>query len=91
MELGWHSRPAAERLMPATLGMLITLYEHSIFAQGVTWNVDSFGPWCVELGRVLVGRILPERDTKTESNGGHDNSIIGLIRRYRMLKRGNDA
>ena len=30
----------ADRLTPATLGKLISLYEHSVFTQGVIWNVD---------------------------------------------------
>jgi len=32
----------AERLTPETLGTLIALYEHSVFTQGVLWNIDSF-------------------------------------------------
>src|SRR3989442_4985237 len=32
----------AERLSPETLGKLVALYEHSVFTQGVMWNIDSF-------------------------------------------------
>src|SRR5450432_142644 len=31
----------AERLTPDTLGKLVALYEHAVFAQGVIWNIDS--------------------------------------------------
>ena len=29
--------------------------EHSVFTQGVVWNLDSFDRWGVELGRVPAG------------------------------------
>src|SRR5262249_881330 len=35
----------ADRLTPETLGKLVALYEHSVFTQGVIWNVDSFDQW----------------------------------------------
>src|SRR6185312_2483258 len=38
----------AESLTPATLGALVALYEHSVFVQGVIWNIDSFDQWGVE-------------------------------------------
>jgi glucose-6-phosphate isomerase len=43
----------AEKLTPATLGRLISLYEMSVFTQGVIWNINSFDQWGVELGKVL--------------------------------------
>jgi glucose-6-phosphate isomerase len=48
------------RLTPRTLGMLIALYEHKIFTQGVIWGINSFDQWGVELGKQLAGAILPE-------------------------------
>ena len=56
----------AERLTPETLGKLVALYEHSVFTQGVIWNVDSFDQWGVELGKVLAQRIIPELESETE-------------------------
>ena len=44
----------------ATLGALVALYEHSVFTQGVIWDIDSFDQWGVELGKVLAQRIVPE-------------------------------
>ena len=76
----------AERLMPETLGKLVALYEHSVFTQGVIWNIDSFDQWGVELGKVLAQRIIPEVESKTESALSHDSSTNNLIRRYRKLK-----
>ena len=50
----------ADKLTPEALGKLVALYEHSVFTQGVIWNIDSFDQWGVELGKVLAQRIIPE-------------------------------
>jgi glucose-6-phosphate isomerase len=76
----------AEQLTPETLGKLVALYEHSVFTQGVVWNVDSFDQWGVELGKVLAQRIIPELESETEPALGHDSSTNSLIRRYRKMK-----
>src|SRR3989441_68036 len=76
----------AERLTPETLGKLVALYEHSVFTQGVIWNIDSFDQWGVELGKQLAQRIIPELESKTEPALGHDSSTNNLIQRYRILK-----
>lgn len=75
----------AERLTPKTLGSLIGLYEHSVFTQGVIWNIDSFDQWGVELGKVLAQRIMPQLQNKDESLREHDSSTTELIRRYRRI------
>jgi glucose-6-phosphate isomerase len=76
----------AQRLTPQILGKLIALYEHSVFTQGIIWNIDSFDQWGVELGKVLAQRIVPELESSTEPSLGHDSSTNNLIRRYRHLK-----
>jgi glucose-6-phosphate isomerase len=76
----------AERLTPETLGKLVALYEHSVFTQGVIWDVDSFDQWGVELGKVLAKRIIPELESVEEQPLRHDGSTNALIRRYRRLK-----
>jgi glucose-6-phosphate isomerase len=75
-----------DRLTPAALGKLIALYEHSVFTQGVIWNVDSFDQWGVELGKVLAQRIIPELESAAEPKLKHDSSTNTLIRRYRTLR-----
>lgn len=72
----------ADQLTPGTLGKLVSLYEHSVFTQGVVWNLDSFDQWGVELGKVLAQRIIPELESKTEPRLSHDSSTDTLIRRY---------
>ena len=76
-----------QQLTPEALGKLIALYEHSVFTQGVIWNIDSFDQWGVELGKVLAQRIVPELESKTEPELRHDSSTNCLIRRYRKLKK----
>ncbi len=76
----------ADRLTPEVLGRLVALYEHSVFTQGVIWNIDSFDQWGVELGKVLAQRIIPELEATTLPRLRHDSSTNALIRRYRKLK-----
>jgi glucose-6-phosphate isomerase len=75
----------AEELTPESLGKLIALYEHSVFTQGVIWNIDSFDQWGVELGKSLAQRIIPELESQDEPKLAHDTSTNNLIRRYRAL------
>jgi glucose-6-phosphate isomerase len=76
------------QLDPRTLGMLIALYEHKVFVQGIVWDVNSFDQWGVELGKQLARTILPElRDGPAP--GAHDCSTAGLIAAIRAL-RGKD-
>jgi glucose-6-phosphate isomerase len=76
----------ASVLTPRLLGSLVALYEHSVFVQGVIWDVDSFDQWGVELGKVLAQRIIPELTSADEPSLAHDSSTNALIRKYRSLK-----
>jgi glucose-6-phosphate isomerase len=76
----------ADRLTPETLGKLVALYEHSVFTQGVIWNIDSFDQWGVELGKVLAQRIIPELESKDQPKLAHDSSTNRLIDYYRKTK-----
>jgi len=80
-----------EELTPAALGKLVALYEHSVFVQGVIWNIDSFDQWGVELGKVLAVKIIPELKAAAEPELKHDSSTNTLIKRYRRLKGGGAA
>ena len=67
-----------DRLTPQRLGMLIALYEHKIFVQGIIWNINTFDQWGVELGKQLAQVILPELRGGA-AGSGHDASTTGLI------------
>jgi glucose-6-phosphate isomerase len=77
----------ADRLTPETLGKLVALYEHSVFTQGVIWEINSFDQWGVELGKVLAQRIVPELENQGEPALNHDGSTNNLIRRYRQSRQ----
>jgi glucose-6-phosphate isomerase len=70
------------RLTPHTLGMLIALYEHKVFVQGLIWNINSFDQWGVELGKQLAGKILPELSDANAASA-HDASTNGLVNYFR--------
>ena len=76
-----------ERLSPKVLGRLVALYEHSVFTQGVIWDIDSFDQWGVELGKVLASEIIPQLQEAAEPDATHDSSTNALIRRYRRQRK----
>ena len=47
-----------DKLTPHSLGMLIALYEHKIFTQGILWNIYSYDQFGVELGKELANKLL---------------------------------
>ena len=75
-----------KQLTPHALGMLLALYEHKIFVQGVIWNLNSYDQWGVELGKQLARRILPELHASDEVKI-HDASTNGLINYYRRMRQ----
>lgn len=74
-----------KKLDPRTLGSLIAMYEHKIFAQGAIWNIFSFDQWGVELGKQLAKKILPEL-SGSETVSSHDSSTNGLINAYKEMR-----
>ena len=73
------------RLDPETLGVLIALYEHKIFVQGVIWEINSFDQWGVELGKQLAGTLLQEMESGAAAED-HDASTRGLLAHLRALR-----
>lgn len=76
------NRPSTTIVLPQVdpyhLGMLIALYEHKIFTQGIIWGVNSFDQWGVELGKQLAKPILEEL-TDPSVQHPHDGATSGLI------------
>ncbi|TNE31653.1 MAG: glucose-6-phosphate isomerase [Alphaproteobacteria bacterium] len=68
-----------EKLTPYTLGLLMAVYEHKIFVQGMVWEINSFDQFGVELGKVLADRILGE--VAADAAGAHDSSTMELFAR----------
>jgi glucose-6-phosphate isomerase len=67
-----------QKLDPHTLGMLIALYEHKVFVQGIIWQINSFDQWGVELGKQLAPPIRAALSS-VRVIGEHDGSTLGLI------------
>ncbi|MBW2465099.1 MAG: glucose-6-phosphate isomerase, partial [Deltaproteobacteria bacterium] len=74
-----------DRLTPQTLGRLIAMYEHKIFAQGMLWDIYSFDQWGVQLGKELAKAILPELEG-SEAVESHDASTNGLINHFKARR-----
>lgn len=51
-----------KKLTPKSLGMLIALYEHKIFVQGIIWNIYSYDQFGVALGKELATKILKNKE-----------------------------
>lgn len=67
-----------DELSPYTLGLLLALYEHKIFVQGVVWNINSFDQWGVELGKSLAKQLQSEIENGPSC--AHDSSTSGLLK-----------
>lgn len=74
-----------KQITPFTLGLLVAIYEHKIFVQGVIWNIYSFDQWGVELGKQLANKILPEliTDDAVSSHDASTNALINLYKNFR--------
>ena len=70
-----------DQLTPRSLGALIALYEHRVFASGALWGINSFDQWGVELGKALCNDLLPRLGSGDAS--GLDASTAGLMNRLR--------
>jgi glucose-6-phosphate isomerase len=68
-----------DRLDPFMLGMLMALYEHKVFVQGIVWGINSFDQWGVELGKQLAQEIEPMLAKQTISEASN-SSTGGLVR-----------
>ena len=74
------------KLTPSILGMLIALYEHRIFVQGIIWQINSFDQWGVELGKQLATLIQEDLDSQTVAQD-HDSSTLGLLAFFQEVKQ----
>ena len=85
------NRPSTTILLdcldPYHLGMLLALYEHKIFVQGVIWNVNSFDQFGVELGKELATPLVGALAGGTAPRG-LDPSTKALLTRVRKLRGG---
>ena len=78
-----------QRLDPYTLGSLIALYEHKVFAEAAIWDINPFDQWGVELGKQLAITIYDDMQNAIKegvSVSSHDSSTNGLINRINAAR-----
>ncbi len=71
-------------LTPHSLGLLIALYEHSVYAQSVLWGINAFDQWGVELGKRIAGDLLPAVQGDGEAEDVVTRALLAEIRRVRQ-------
>ena len=59
-----------DELTPSSLGMLLALYEHSVYLQATVWNINPFDQWGVELGKKIAGELQPAVAARSEAQVG---------------------
>lgn len=73
-----------DALTPHSLGALIAMYEHSVYAQSVLWGINAFDQWGVELGKRIAGALLPAVEGKAADVGDPVTAaLLAGIRRQR--------
>ncbi|MBT8450137.1 MAG: glucose-6-phosphate isomerase, partial [Gammaproteobacteria bacterium] len=66
-----------EELTPSTLGSLVALYEHKVFAAAAIWNINPFDQWGVELGKKIAIQLQPILEGAASDN--MDASTVALV------------
>jgi len=71
------------QLTPEVLGMIIALYEHRVFVEGVILGINSFDQWGVELGKALAQSLTPilEGVASAEDKDSSTRSLISYVQR----------
>jgi glucose-6-phosphate isomerase len=69
-----------DALTPHSLGMLIALYEHSVYLQSVLWGINAFDQFGVELGKQVASRLLPALRGEAEADDVITRRLLGEIR-----------
>lgn len=80
------NKPSSTLLLPAltpeTLGAVIALYEHKVYAQSVIWNINAFDQWGVELGKKISVKL--KKSMETGDATAFDTSTQQLLARYQQ-------
>lgn len=75
-----------EKLDPKTIGMLLSMYEHKTFSQGVIWNIYSFDQFGVELGKERFNQIFENNSIKkSKHNLFFTNEILNYYLNHKKI------
>ena len=69
------------KLRPEVLGLIIALYEHRVFVEGVILGINSYDQWGVELGKELATALAPilEGAQSAEGKDGSTQALVDFI------------
>ncbi len=69
------------QLTPEMLGMILALYEHRVFVEGVVLGVNSYDQWGVELGKELATSLQPVVDGTADASDkdGSTAALVGFL------------
>ena len=69
-----------DALTPRSLGMLVALYEHSVYLQAVAWGINAFDQFGVELGKEVASSLLPAVKGDAEADDPVTRRLLQEIR-----------
>jgi len=69
-----------DALTPQSLGALIAMYEHSVYAQSLAWGINAFDQFGVELGKQLASGLLPALKGVAEAEDPVTRALLEQIR-----------
>jgi glucose-6-phosphate isomerase len=77
-----------DELTPHSFGMLVALYEHSVYVQSVVWGINAFDQWGVELGKKIATALLPsvEGSAPASADAALDPVTRELLAQLRTLR-----
>lgn len=72
-------------LDPFTLGQIVALYEHRVFAEGVILGINSYDQWGVELGKELATALQPivEGAAPADDKDGSTRALVSYLHAHR--------
>ena len=68
-----------DALTPQSLGGLIAMYEHSVYAQSVLWGINAFDQFGVELGKQLANGLMPALRGQVEASDPVTRALLAQI------------
>jgi len=69
-----------DALTPETLGMLLAMYEHSVYLQAVAWGINAFDQFGVELGKQVANRLLPALKGEAEADDVVTKALLAELK-----------
>ena len=72
-----------DALTPQSLGMLVALYEHSVYLQAVLWGINAFDQFGVELGKQLANSLLPAIEGDADAEDPVTRALVAELRARR--------